>query len=143
VRATVQEALSASACVCERKETGTAADPVIVVAGATAVCDSMHKARPGRGLRPFQLALLILGSRLAPTTIKVRGGPGHCSEKRINLSTADLILKPLYYAHSFGPLTRASKTPESSCEAVHKRASSRPRRGSCDSGRNDRIRSKL
>jgi hypothetical protein len=31
----------------------------------TAVCDSMHKTRPGRGLRPFQVALVILGSRLA------------------------------------------------------------------------------
>ena len=28
----------------------------------------MHKARPGRGLRPFQVALLVLDSRLAPTT---------------------------------------------------------------------------
>ena len=37
--------------------------------------------RPGRGLRPFQFALLILGSRVAPTTSKVRGGPGHGSER--------------------------------------------------------------
>jgi len=57
---------------------------------ATAVCDIMHKARPGRGVRPFQVALLILGSSLAPTTSKVRGGPGHSREKRINLSTAEL-----------------------------------------------------
>ena len=49
----------------------------------------MHTARPGRGLRPFQVALLILGSRLAPTTSKAKGGPGHGSEKRINLSKVD------------------------------------------------------
>ena len=53
---------------------------------AAAVCDSMHEARPGRRLRSFQVALLILGSRLAPTTSKAKGGPGHGSEKRINLS---------------------------------------------------------
>ena len=51
--------------------------------------DEQKQLRPGRGLRPFQFALLILGSRLAPTTSKVRGGPGHGSERRINLSTAD------------------------------------------------------
>ena len=52
----------------------------------------MHKARPGRGLRPFQVALLILGSRLAPHNLYryFRGGPGHRREKRINLSTSEL-----------------------------------------------------
>ncbi len=61
-----------------------------VVAAATAVCDNMHTARPGRGLRPFQVALFILGSRLAPRTSNLRGDPGHRSLKRINLSTSEL-----------------------------------------------------
>jgi hypothetical protein len=59
---------------------GTVTDTVTVVAEATTVCDSMYKARPGRGLRPFQVALLILGSCLEPTTSKVRGGPVHSSD---------------------------------------------------------------
>ncbi len=63
---------------------------VTVVAEATTVCDNMHKGRPGRVLRPLQVALLILGSHLAPSTFKVRGGPVHSSEKRINQSTAEL-----------------------------------------------------
>ena len=66
--------------------TGTAADPVTVAAEETAVCDIMHKARPSRGLSPFQVSLLILDSRLAPTTSNLTGGPSHRSEKRINLS---------------------------------------------------------
>ena len=41
-------------------------------------------ARHSRGLRPFRVALLILDSRLAPTTSTVRGGPGQHMEKRIN-----------------------------------------------------------
>jgi hypothetical protein len=41
-------------------------------------------------LRPFQVARLILGRRLAPTTSKIRGGPGHSRERRINLSTVQL-----------------------------------------------------
>ena len=63
--------------------TGTTEDPVprTDVAAGTTVCDSLHKARPGRGLRPFQVALLILGSRLAPTTSNVQGGPGPCRRR--------------------------------------------------------------
>ncbi len=63
-----------------------------VVAAATAVCDSMHQARSGRVLRRFH-AILILSSHLAPitsATSNLRGGPGHSSEKRINLSTSEL-----------------------------------------------------
>ena len=63
----------------------------------------MHKARPGRGLRPFQVALLILGSRLAPHNLYryFRGGPGHRREKRINLSTSELCSEaPILCAQS-------------------------------------------
>ena len=48
-------------------------------------------ARHSRGLRPFRVALLILDSRLAPTTSTVRGGPGQHMEKRINPSTSGRV----------------------------------------------------
>jgi len=60
----------------------------------------MHKARPGRGLRPFQIAFLILVNRHAPTTSGVRGGSGHGSEKRINLSKAERMLKTMHFLQS-------------------------------------------